>query len=180
MATEQGFALYQTMGILTLGWARVVQSRLPEALEGMRRGMDLQPRLGACRTVLDAMLADACAEAGQGAEALETLQAGLARIRASDAHGWEPELNRLRGDMLLACGAPELEAQRCYARAIHVAEERESLSLQLRAAVSMSRLRTHQGRSAEGLAVLAAVYAHFTEGFDTVDLREASAILGSA
>ncbi len=178
ISTEQGFTLYITLGSVTLGWASVLQGRQLRPLQDMRGALDSDPRLRAFRTLLDAMLTEACAALGQTAEALETAQEGLARIRGSDAHAWEPELSRLRGDALLALGEPELEVERCYARAFRVAEERESLSLELRAAMSMCGLRTRQGRAAEGREALAAVYARFAEGFDTPDLRAARRLLG--
>lgn len=61
--------------------------------------------------------------------------------------------------------------------ALDVARHRDAQSLELRAAVSLSRLWWQQGKRAKAWALLAPIYAWFTEGFDTVDLQEAKALL---
>jgi predicted ATPase len=62
-------------------------------------------------------------------------------------------------------------------RALDVARCQEAKSLELRAAMSLARLWQHQGRRAEAHALLAPAYGWFTEGFDTIDLQEAKALL---
>jgi predicted ATPase len=53
----------------------------------------------------------------------------------------------------------------------------QAISWELRAAMSMARLRRDQGKRQEGRDLLAPVYGWFTEGFDTLDLKEAKALL---
>jgi predicted ATPase len=65
-----------------------------------------------------------------------------------------------------------------YCKALSIAEEQEAKLWELRAAVSIARLRRNQGRRTEALDLLAPVYAWFTEGFDTPDLKEAGELLG--
>jgi predicted ATPase len=62
-------------------------------------------------------------------------------------------------------------------RTLDVAHRQEAKSLELRAAMSLSRLRQQQGKRAEAYDLLAPVYSWFTEGFDTADLQEAKALL---
>jgi predicted ATPase len=62
-------------------------------------------------------------------------------------------------------------------RALDVARRQEAKSLELRAAMSLSRLWQQQGKRVEARALLAPVYGWFTEGFDTTDLQEAKALL---
>ena len=62
-------------------------------------------------------------------------------------------------------------------RALDVARRQEAKSLELRAAMSLSRLWQQQGKRAEAHALLAPIYGWFTEGFDTADLQEAKALL---
>jgi predicted ATPase len=69
-------------------------------------------------------------------------------------------------------------AEECFQKAIAVAHRQSAKSLELRAAVSLSRLWQKQGKKAEARQLLAEIYGWFTEGFDTADLKEARALLG--
>jgi predicted ATPase len=70
-----------------------------------------------------------------------------------------------------------VEAEECLRHALEVARHQQAKSLELRAAMSMSRLWQRQGRHAAAYHLLAEIYGWFTEGFDTVDLQEAKALL---
>ena len=71
----------------------------------------------------------------------------------------------------------EAQAEICFHQAIDIARHQQAKSWELRAAVSLSRLWQRQGKRAEALHLLAEVYGWFTEGFDTVDLQDARALL---
>ena len=58
-----------------------------------------------------------------------------------------------------------------------MARRQQAKSLELRAAMSLSRLWQRQGKRAEAHELLAPIYGWFTEGFDTADLQEAKALL---
>ncbi len=91
---------------------------------------------------------------------------------------WEAELHRLKGEMVLALtGDKHSEAEDCFRKAIEVARRQNARSLELRAAMSLARLWRKQGKSSAARELLAPVYDWFTEGFDTVDLREAKTLL---
>jgi predicted ATPase len=87
------------------------------------------------------------------------------------------ELNRLKGRLLLRQGHSEA-AEELYRKALSIAEEQGAKLWELRAAVSLARLRRDQGRCADARDLLAPVYGWFTEGFDTPDLKDAKALLG--
>ena len=70
-----------------------------------------------------------------------------------------------------------IEAETCLCRALDVARHQQAKSLELRAAMSLSRLWQQQGKRTEAYQVLASIYGWFTEGFDTADLQEAKALL---
>ena len=74
-------------------------------------------------------------------------------------------------------GTPQAEAETWLQRALDVARRQQAKSLELRAAMSLSRLWQQQGKRDEARALLAPVYGWFTEGFDTADLQEARALL---
>ena len=74
-------------------------------------------------------------------------------------------------------GTPQAEAETWLQRALDVARRQEAKSLELRAAMSLSRLWQQQGKRTEAYELLAPIYSWFTEGFDTADLQEAKALL---
>jgi predicted ATPase len=85
---------------------------------------------------------------------------------------------RLKGELLLADSATQhAEAESCFRQALDVARHQQAKSLELRAAMSLSRLWQRQGRDAEARQLLSEIYGWFTEGFDTADLQEAKALL---
>jgi predicted ATPase len=70
-----------------------------------------------------------------------------------------------------------LEAEACFQQALAVARRQQAKALELRAAMSLSRLWQRQGRRADAHQLLTEIYGWFTEGFDTVDLQEANVLL---
>ena len=89
---------------------------------------------------------------------------------------WKSGVLTVRGDLLLAAGHQE-EGENCLQQALEVAREQGARSLELRAAMRLARLWYNQGRRDEARDLLAPVYGWFTEGFDTLDLKEAKALL---
>jgi predicted ATPase len=91
---------------------------------------------------------------------------------------YEPELYRLKGELLLQQTSDnQAEAETCFQHAISTARSQQAKSLELRAATSLARLWQQQGKRDEARQVLGDVYYWFTEGFDTLDLRDAKALL---
>ena len=74
----------------------------------------------------------------------------------------------------MECG---IDCEESFHQALAIARRQQAKSLELRAAMSLSRLWQQQGKRAEARELLAPVYGWFTEGFDTADLQEASALL---
>ena len=91
----------------------------------------------------------------------------------------EAELERLRGELLLAAGkrSDVVEAEACFQRAMDVARKQRARAWELRAASSLARLWHRQGRPRDAQRLLAEATASFTEGFDTRDLRSAKDLL---
>ena len=85
----------------------------------------------------------------------------------------------LRGALLLRQGPRPTweEAEACFQQALAIARQQQAKSLELRAAMSLSRLWQQQGKQAEARELLAPVYGWFTEGFDTADLQDAKVLL---
>jgi predicted ATPase len=125
-----------------------------------------------------ALLAEAYGEVGQTEEGLTVLAEALAVADKTGERYWEAELYRLKGELLLVLSAEKhTEAESCFRQALDIARHQEAKSLELRAATSLSRLWQRQGKGAEAQQLLVPIYGWFTEGFDTVDLRKAKALL---
>jgi DNA-binding SARP family transcriptional activator/class 3 adenylate cyclase len=96
---------------------------------------------------------------------------------ATSQESWqESELYRIQGDLARVTSNEE-DAQACYERAIAVAREQHAKSWELRAALGLARLWRDQGKRQQALDLLAPIYRWFKDGFDTVDLKEASILL---
>jgi predicted ATPase len=124
------------------------------------------------------LLADVSAHLGRTEEGLQALAEAHTLVEQHEERWWEAEIHRLRGVLLLRQpGTPQAEAETWLQRALDVARRQEAKSLELRAAMSLSRLWQQQGKREEAYVLLAPVYGWFTEGFDTADLQEAKALL---
>jgi len=115
---------------------------------------------------------------GHTEDGLQALTEGHTLVEQQEKRWWEAEVARLRGVLLLRQPeTPLAEAEAWLQRALDVAHRQEAKALELRAAMSLSRLWQQQGKRAEAHALLAPIYGWFTEGFDTADLPEARALL---
>jgi predicted ATPase len=123
-----------------------------------------------------AFLARAYEIAGQMEDALTHLDDALQIVERTGERWLEAELHRQRGQLLLKQGNPEA-AEQLYRKALSIAREQEAKLWELRAAVSLARLRRDQDRHAEARDLLTPIYGWFTEGFDTPDLKDAKALL---
>jgi len=109
---------------------------------------------------------------------LMALTEALTLVENTREHVYQVELYRLWGELLLARSvAPDPEAESYFQQALDIAGRQHAKSLELRAAMNLSRLWLRQGKRDEARALLAPIYGWFTEGFDTADLQEAKALL---
>ncbi|HYE89455.1 MAG TPA: hypothetical protein VEA38_00490, partial [Terriglobales bacterium] len=120
------------------------------------------------------LLASLFAEAGAVERAIEVIRRPGDPERAGF---YGPELVRMEGELRRRLD-PRAEVGTYFERAIAMARRGELLSLELRASVSLARLWRDTGRGVEARRLLDSVYARFTEGFDTADLRAAKTLLG--
>jgi predicted ATPase len=113
---------------------------------------------------------------GQIEQAVDLLDDSLEIIGRTGERWLTAELYRHKGQLLLRQGHSEV-AEELYSKALNIAQEQEAKLWELRAAMSLARLRRDQGRPTEARHLLAPVYGWFTEGFDTPDLKDAKALL---
>jgi predicted ATPase len=106
------------------------------------------------------------------------LTEALTVVEQSGERSDEAEIHRLTGQLLLArSGGQHPKAEACFRRALDIARQQQAKSLELRAATSLARLWQQQGKRAEAYQLLSEIYGWFTEGFETLDLQEARALL---
>src|SRR5882762_8561341 len=123
-----------------------------------------------------ALLAAGCDIAGQNEEAVTLLDEAFQIVARTGERQFAAELNRRKGRLLLRQGHTEA-AEEMYRKALSIAEEQGAKLWELRAAMSLARLRHDQGRETEARDLLAPIYGWFTEGYDTPDLKDAKALL---
>jgi TOMM system kinase/cyclase fusion protein len=184
VATAQSFALARATGLIMRGWAIAVQERSTEGLVQIRQGLDTYRSTGAeCqRPHYLTLLAEASGLLGQPEGGLTALEEAMTLIEKTSERYYEAELHRQRGELLLlhAEGGgqnAELTAEESFQQALDVSRQQQARSFELRAAMSLARLWQRQGKRQEAYNLLAPIYGWFTEGFDTMDLQEAGALL---
>ena len=123
-------------------------------------------------------LARAYAELGQFDDAWRCIAEAMTTVETTKQRWWEAEVHRVAGEIALRSPEPDAaKAETYFDRALAVARQQQAKSWELRAAMSMARLWRDQGKRDEARDLLAPVYGWFTEGFDTLDLKEAKALL---
>ena len=145
----------------------------------MRQGLAAYRATGAevRRPYFLALLAETYGKTGQPSQGLSVLTEALTMVDKTAEGWWAAELHRLKGELLLRQASPTEEVEGCFRQALEIARPQQAKSLELRAAMSLSRLWQQQGKRAAAHELLAPIYGWFTEGFDTADLQEAKALL---
>jgi predicted ATPase len=191
IATKQGLGLMLVWGTILRGWALAQQGQgdagIAEIHEGLAAAQAAET--GAYRTYHVTLLAEAYDAVGEPEAGLRVLAEALALVEQTEERFWEAEIYRLKGELLLevagtgrSCGAVEgmhgaESPEGCFLTAIEIARRQAGKSLELRATVSLARLWQQQGKKRQARRMLADIYGFFTEGFDTIDLQQAHALL---
>jgi predicted ATPase len=178
VAIEQGFTSWRAFGTAFRGWVNVKNGDVAEGISLLRSGLSAFRAAGSEAVVPHflARLAAAYEIAGQVEEALAILDNALQVVGRTGEHWLDTELYRHKGELLLRRGQSEA-AEDLYRKAWGIAREQGAKLWELRAAVSLARLRRDHGCRSEARDLLAPIYGWFTEGFDTRDLKEAKAFL---
>jgi predicted ATPase len=123
-------------------------------------------------------LATAYADLGQFDYAWRCIKEAITAVETTGDKWCEAEVNRVAGEIALLSPEPEkAKADAHFDRALSVARKQQAKSWELRAAMSLARLWRDQGKPQQARELLAPVYGWFTEGFETLDLKEAKALL---
>jgi predicted ATPase len=181
VATTHGFPFYKALGTALKGGVLVRQGQGEAGLALLRQGLAALYHTGTQPAPHWLVWqAELYGYVGQPDEGLRLLEAALEQADATGNVHAVAELYRLKGEFFLALSAERVsEAAACFHQALTVARRQQAKILELRAAMSLSRLWQCQGKREEARLLLAEVYSWFSEGFATVDLQEARALLAA-
>jgi tetratricopeptide (TPR) repeat protein len=179
VSEENGFPEWLHVARFYHGWS---QAQLGHPEQGVAEMEAVIAFVHRARLIYQQNMAGALAQSyaivGRVEDGLAKLDEALAVIRRTGGNLEEPEIRRLKGELLLMRdkGATE-QAEACFRAALEVARKQEAKWWELRASVSLARLLRDTGRFDDARKLLAEIYNWFTEGFELPDLKEAKALL---
>jgi class 3 adenylate cyclase/predicted ATPase len=180
LGDKTGAAAWRLQGMIHHGCVLALTGKPSEAVRLISSGLSLRKSGGATVTVPSflSFLAIGYAQLGEFDDAWRCIEEAIATIEATKERWFEAEVHRLAGEVALKSAKPDrTKAAGHFDRALAVARAQKAKSWELRTAMSMARLWRDQGKRDEARDLLAPVYDWFTEGFDTLDLKEAKTLL---
>ncbi len=180
LADEKGTLYWKALGMMNKGWLLNTTRNAADAAEMITAGIGLWRATGATLFTPGHLsnLAKAYAELGQFEEAWRCIGEAMSAAETTKEKWCEAEIHRTAGEITLISPVPDAsKAEVYFERAIAIAREQQAKSWELRAAMRMARLWRDQGKRQCAHDLLAPIYGWFTEGFDTLDLKEAKALL---
>jgi predicted ATPase len=178
LTERQSIGTFFAEGIAVQGWCLTMLRQREKGITQLTRGV-AATRSGKEHLHLPTfltLLADAYRKVHQPQDGLEQLLEAITVTERTQARYYEAEMHRVRGELFLFMHDGDA-AEASFRKAINVAQHQSAKTWELRAAMSMARLWRDQGKRDEARELLAPVYGWFTEGFDTLDLKEAKALL---
>jgi adenylate cyclase len=180
LSVDHGFPHWLAQATIERGWAMAERGHNDEGIAQIREGLAGFRAAGteALRPHVLCLLADASRETNRLDDGLSALAESLTAADEHEIRHYEAETHRVKGELLLKQNnSNSTEAQSCFERAIEIARKQNAKSFELRATMSLTRLRVKQVKRDDARPLLAEIYGWFTEGFDTADLKDAKALL---
>jgi predicted ATPase len=180
LAGEKGAALWKGFGMMNQGCVLLLSGKALNAVDMLNSVIAAWRLTGATVFMpwLLLNLATAYADLGQVDEACRCVGEGMSAIETTKERWFEADANRIAGEIALKSSEPDAaKAEAYFERALAIARQQQAKSWELRAAMSLARLWRDQGKVQKARELLVPVYGWFTEGFDTLDLKEAKALL---
>jgi predicted ATPase len=180
LAEEKGTAGWRGLEMSMRGCLFALTGKTSNAVEMIAAGIGALRSTGTAAWMPSwlSSLGKVYADLGQFDNARRCVGEAITAVEASKERWWEAEVDRLAGEIALQSPEPDkARAETYFQRSLAGAHEQQAKSCELRAAMSMARLWRDQGKRNEARDLLAPVYGWFTEGFDTLDLKEAKALL---
>jgi predicted ATPase len=180
LANEKGAPFWKALATINKGLLLALDGNEFDAIETFTSGMAAYQSTGATlyRPQHLSYLASAHAKVGQFEEAWRCISEAITTVETTKESWYEAEVNRVAGEVVLKMPEPDAaKAEAYFERALAVARQQQAKSWEVRAAMSMARLWRDQGKPHQARDLLAPIYGWFTEGFDTLDLKQAKALL---
>ena len=180
LADEKGAVIWKAAAMAFLGCTFAFSGETSNAVETVVSGIAAWRATGSTLwTPLYLLgLARAHAQLGQFDDAWGAIGEATTTMATTKEKWCEAELHRVAGEIaLMSPEADMAKAQAYFDRALALARAQQAKSWELRAATSLARLWRDQGKRDAARGLLAPVYGWFTEGLDTLDLKEAKALL---
>jgi class 3 adenylate cyclase/predicted ATPase len=177
---QTGSVFWGAWGMMQQGCLLALTGKAPDAVQTITCGVTAMRSTGTTMwmPLWLSYLARANAEIGHFDDARCCIGEAMAAAETAKERWCEAEVNRVAGEIALLSPEPDLaKAEADFERAVAVAREQQARSWELRAAMGMARLWRDQGRRPQARDILAPVYGWFTEGFGTLDLKQAKAML---
>ncbi|MGO8916861.1 MAG: AAA family ATPase [Stellaceae bacterium] len=180
LAEEKGSVFWKTGGMLRRAGLLALTGKTSDAVGIFTSAIPVWRSTGATiyLPLWLSHLARACGKIGQFDEARSYINKAITTVETTKEKWYEADVHRIAGEIALM--SPERDAAKaeaCFERALAVARAQQAKSFELRAAMSMARLWRDRGKRDEARDLLAPLYSWFTEGFDTLDLKQAKALL---
>jgi predicted ATPase len=180
LADERQASYWKAYGMIHRGCVLAMTGNASSAVQAISSGISAYRSIGSTMIVPFYLLylAKAHADLRQFDDASRRHDEALAMVETTKERWCEAEVHRIAGEVALMSPEPDVaKAEACFDRALAVARAQQAKSFELRAAMSMAQLWRDQGKQDEAHDLLAPVYGWFTEGFDTLDLKQAKALL---
>jgi len=179
LGEERYLPIAKAMATPLRGWALAEQGATEEGIADLVGGTTAwrTPGNEHFSPFFLALQAETFLQAGKPAEGITALATAQTIVRNGGDRYWQAELYRLNGELLRAQNGDDVRAEACFEQAIYAANQQQSKSLALRAAMSLARLWHSQGKNQQARLMIVDIYNQFDEGFETHDLRAAQAML---
>jgi predicted ATPase len=180
LADEKGSLFWKAFGMMNQGWLFALTGKASDAVQMITSGITAWRSTGATLWAPLRMshLARAYAELGQFDDAWRSVGEAITAVKTAKERWCETEIHREAGEIaLMSPEADAAKAEACFERALAIARAQQAKSWELRAGMSMARLWRDQGKRQQARNLLAPVYSWFTEGFETLDLKDAKTLL---
>jgi class 3 adenylate cyclase/predicted ATPase len=180
LADEKGALLWKSYVALLRGCVLAQAGNAQDAVQKLASGISAYKPTGGTLwlPIWLTHLANAHAELGQFSDAWRCIGEAMTAVEMTKENWWEAEIHRVAGGIALK--SPEADAVKAevyFERALAIARDQGAKSWELRAALDLAQLQYNRGRRADSRDLLSPIYHSFTEGFDTVSLRAAKALL---
>jgi predicted ATPase len=180
-AQRQALDFWQAFGrcfksVLHIRYGHLAEglANLAVALDGLR-----EIQFGVYYSVFLSEYADALARAERAAEGRRAIDQAIGRADRNEEYWYKPELLRIKGEIVLREALPNAaeEAEKFFSESLDLSRQQQTIAWQLRAATSLARLHLLKSRAARARNTLAPIYAGFSEGFETADMKAAREVL---